>query len=111
MAYDAGIRKGDKILAVNDQSFRFYDEFTNYLAAHSDSKLKTTVLRGKRYLEFCLRSGIRGENSVFISDRRRYRNWPFMRYSFLEAIPAGIDRGTETLGSYLKQLKLLFSPM
>ncbi len=27
-AYDAGIRKGDKILAVNDRVFHFYDEFT-----------------------------------------------------------------------------------
>ena len=28
VAYDAGMRKGDTVLAVNGQGFRFYDEFT-----------------------------------------------------------------------------------
>lgn len=82
VAYDAGIRKGDKILAVNDQSFRFYDEFTNYLAAHSDSKVKTTVLRGKDTLNFAFDLGYEGKFRIFISDRRRYRNWPFMSILF-----------------------------
>ncbi|HPI45809.1 MAG TPA: site-2 protease family protein, partial [Tenuifilaceae bacterium] len=31
-------------------------------------------------------------------------------YSFFESIPAGIKRGFTTIKSYLKQLKLIFSP-
>ena len=109
VAYDAGIRKGDKILAVNDQSFRFYDEFTNYLAAHSDSKVKTTVLRGKDTLNFAFDLGYEGKFGIYFGSTE-VPELAVHEYSFLEAIPAGIDRGTETLGSYLKQLKLLFSP-
>ena len=32
------------------------------------------------------------------------------KYSFLEAIPAGIDKGVTTLTSYVKQLKKIFNP-
>ena len=47
-AYDAGIRKGDKILAVNGRTFRFYDEFTDMLAANADSRVETKVLRSQQ---------------------------------------------------------------
>ena len=33
-AYDAGIRQGDRIVAVNDSLFRFYDEFTDLAEAN-----------------------------------------------------------------------------
>ncbi|WP_372640460.1 site-2 protease family protein, partial [Ancylomarina sp.] len=32
-----------------------------------------------------------------------------IKYSFLEAIPAGINKGVDKLQSYLKQFKLIFS--
>jgi regulator of sigma E protease len=32
------------------------------------------------------------------------------KYSFVEAIPAGIDKGVTTLSSYVKQLKKIFNP-
>ncbi|RIV46232.1 RIP metalloprotease RseP [Flagellimonas pelagia] len=32
------------------------------------------------------------------------------KYSFLEAIPAGINKGVSTLSSYMKQLKKIFNP-
>ncbi|TXN37393.1 RIP metalloprotease RseP [Flagellimonas hymeniacidonis] len=32
------------------------------------------------------------------------------KYTFLEAIPAGIDKGVTTLSSYVKQLKKIFNP-
>ena len=56
-AYDAGIRKGDKILAVNGRTFRFYDEFTDMLAANADSRVETKVLRGKDTLQFAFDLG------------------------------------------------------
>ena len=31
-------------------------------------------------------------------------------YSFLESIPAGINKGVSTLSSYMKQLKKIFNP-
>ena len=50
VAYDAGMRKGDKILSVNGHTFRFYDEFSDLLAANKGKRVETTVLR-----EMCIR--------------------------------------------------------
>ena len=108
-AYDAGIRKGDKILAVNGRTFRFYDEFTDMLAANADSRVETKVLRGKDTLQFAFYLGNDGKFGIYFGSTERLE-LAFRKYSFGEAIPAGIAKGAQTISSYLKQLKLIFSP-
>lgn len=108
-AYDAGIRKGDKILAVNGRIFRFYDEFTDMLAANADSRVETKVLRGKDTLQFAFDLGNDGKFGIYFGSTERLE-LAFRKYSFGEAIPAGIAKGAQTISSYLKQLKLIFSP-
>lgn len=108
-AYDAGIRKGDKILAVNGRTFRFYDEFTDMLAANADSRVETKVLRGKDTLQFAFDLGNEGKFGIYFGSTERLE-LAFRKYSFGEAIPAGIAKGAQTISSYLKQLKLIFSP-
>lgn len=108
-AYDAGIRKGDKILAVNGRTFRFYDEFTDMLAANADSRVETKVLRGKDTLQFAFDLGNDGKFGIYFGSTERLE-LAFRKYSFGKAIPAGIAKGAQTISSYLKQLKLIFSP-
>lgn len=108
-AYDAGIRKGDKILAVNGRTFRFYDEFTDMLAANANSRVETKVLRGKDTLQFAFDLGNDGKFGIYFGSTERLE-LAFRKYSFGEAIPAGIAKGAQTISSYLKQLKLIFSP-
>lgn len=108
-AYDAGIRKGDKILAMNGRTFRFYDEFTDMLAANADSRVETKVLRGKDTLQFAFDLGNDGKFGIYFGSTERLE-LAFRKYSFGEAIPAGIAKGAQTISSYLKQLKLIFSP-
>jgi regulator of sigma E protease len=40
----------------------------------------------------------------------RFYEDKIVHYTFLQSIPAGIDKGFRTVSSYLKQLKLLFKP-
>lgn len=109
VAYDAGIRKGDKILSVNDRTFRFYDEFTEALATQAGKKIETRVLRGQDTLNFTFGLEEDAKLGVYFASTDR-PEFATVNYSFAEAIPAGLKRGAETLSSYLKQLKLLFSP-
>lgn len=109
VAYDAGIRKGDKILSVNGRSFRYYDEFTDMLAESADSRVETKVVRGKDTLQFAFDLGTDGKFGIYFGSTERLE-LASREYTFLEAIPAGIAKGTQTVSSYLKQLKLLFSP-
>ena len=101
---------GDEIISVDSIKFRFYDEFVDKLASAKD-----TV-----NIEFT-RKGVASNRKVsigasgLIGIQRSYDlegvfEYKTIKYSFLEAIPAGISKGYRAVGDYLKQFKLLFSP-
>lgn len=108
-AYDAGVRKGDRVLAVNGNSFRYYDEFTDLLDTTRDQRIELEVKRGSDTLQFPVVLGSDGKLGIAFGNTDRLE-FATRNFSFAEAIPAGIDKGAETLGSYVKQLKLLFTP-
>ncbi len=109
VAYDAGLRKGDKILSVNGKSFSFYDEFTDAVEANKGKQVETIVLRGVDTLTFSFLLGNDGKFGIYAT----LAPYPFdlttKKFTFFEAIPAGINMGINQLGAYVKQLKLLFS--
>jgi regulator of sigma E protease len=45
-----------------------------------------------------------------VGELNKFFDLKTIEYSFLEAIPAGISRGMSTFSSYLKQLRMIFSP-
>lgn len=108
-AYDAGVREGDKILSINGQGFRFDDEFTELLLANKGKEVETQVLRGEDTLSFAFVVGTDGMMGIQRMLPAADFELVTRHYSFFEAIPAGVRMGVNQLGSYLKQLKLLFS--
>lgn len=109
VAYDAGMREGDKILAVNGNTFRFYDEFSDLLTENRGRTVEATVLRGTDTLTYAFALGDDGKFGIYPLFGKFPYELATRQYSFLEAVPAGITMGVDQLGSYLKQLKLLFS--
>ena len=109
VAYDAGMRKGDKILSVNGHTFRFYDEFSDLLAANKGKRVETTVLRGTDTLSYAFALGEDGKFGFYPLLTANAYELATQKYTLAEAIPAGIEMGIGQLGSYVKQLKLLFS--
>ena len=108
-AYDAGVRKGDKILAVNDSVFRFYDEFTDLAEANRGKRVDVKVLRGTDTLAYGFVLGEDGKFGIYAALGESPFQLATRNYTFFEAIPAGIKMGVNQLGAYVKQLKLLFS--
>lgn len=108
-AYDAGVRAGDRMLAVNGIHARFYDEFTGMLDSLKGERIELAVLRGKDTLQIPLVLGTDGKLGIYFANTDRLE-FAVREYTFAAAIPAGIKKGAETLSSYLKQLKLLFTP-
>ena len=109
----AGLKKGDRITGIDDQNFKFYDQFTSYLHSH---KLQTIALHISRNgqpndLKATISSsGTLGFYSTQAPGYDDYLKFKTIRYDFSESIPAGIHRGITTLEDYLKQFKLIFSP-
>lgn len=110
-AEKAGIKKGDKIIGLDSFKIEYFDQFKEQIANYKGKETKVTVLRGKDTLIFTLNvpsSGIIGiAPNTIISN---YYSLDTVKYSFWQAIPAGINTTFEEVGSYLKQLKLIFTP-
>lgn len=109
VAYDAGMRKGDTVLAVNGQGFRFYDEFTDAVEANKGKEVTATVLRGTDTLAYTFTLGNDGKFGIYVSLPPVPFEYVTKDYTLWKAIPAGVKMGVDQLGSYVQQLKLLFS--
>ena len=108
-AYDAGVRKGDKLIAINDIYINFYDELNEIVQKSRGGDINMKVLRGVDTLNFVF--NLKQDEILGVAYFAGNGNFKLKtkKYSFLAAIPAGVAMGYDQLGSYLKQLKLLFN--
>ena len=109
-AREAGVQIGDELFEVDGKEFVYYDEFRNYLkATEKNQKVDLSFKRGNEEIHIPVSLndmgmiGIARANQDFFEFRH-------LKYGFFESIPAGIKKGVKTLGDYLKQFKLIFSP-
>ena len=109
LAYDAGLRKNDKILAINNNKFLFYDEFTSLVDQNKNTTIVAQVLREQDTLNFDVALGDDGKLGIYSLLPEQDLELATQKFTFLESIPAGISKGFNQLGAYVKQLKLLFS--
>jgi len=110
-AQAAGFLKGDKLLAVNNTPKQFFDEFRQAMQENKSKTVTFTVERGGQPVNLEVNvpeSGIIG--IVPVTDLTKFFEINRKDYTLLQSIPAGIARGTATIKSYLKQLKLIFKP-
>lgn len=110
-AEKAGLKKEDVFVSVDGKKFRFYDEFTSYLAGKKDSMIKVEVLRNNNPVVADVRvnsEGKLGFQAIFLNPD--IYETKVIKYGFLESIPTGIKKGFQTSRDYLKQFKLLFKP-
>jgi regulator of sigma E protease len=110
-AKEAGLKMDDKLIAINHNPIEFFDEFKDKLSNYKNQEVTISAIRNKDTLDFMVtvpESGLLGiapDGSL-----TRFFELESREYDLLTSIPAGINKGVETFGSYLKQLKLIFSP-
>ena len=117
LAYKNGLRKGDKIISINNVSTNFRDEFEfqmeklkkgdsiSYCVSRNDSNI---------YLKSVLPEdgmiGFGAPNLPEQYDSLGIYKYTVKKYSFFNAIPAGIERAGSELGFYIDQFKKILSP-
>ncbi len=110
-AKEAGILPGDQIIGLNGKETPFFDEFRTGLEGLSNEEIQVKVLRGDEILNFNLTTTKDATIGVeVLTEAGRFFELKKVEYSFLEAIPAGISKGFSRAISYVKQLKLIFTP-
>jgi regulator of sigma E protease len=108
-AEQAGLLKEDEIVSVDEMQFEYYDQFSSYLENKKNENVQLEILRDGNTIRQDITvndEGKIGFNPVF-TDLTMFKS-KTVKYSFLESIPSGIEKGVQTTGDYLKQFKLIF---
>lgn len=109
-AREAGILPGDRVIRINGKETRFFDEFSSELSGRKSENITLTVLRESDTLQYSLTTTENAAIGVSVVSAKEFLEMKTIRYSFLEAIPKGISKGLGRAYSYIKQLKLIFTP-
>lgn len=111
-AEKAGMLVNDKIVGINGIFYEYYDEIKTVIPAFRDQTTRIAVLRNEKdTLIFPVNVGADGKIGAYIDmNFSRFYEEKLVSYTFIQSIPAGINKGFRTVDSYLKQLKLLFKP-
>ncbi len=110
------LKKGDQLIKINGKQTEFFDEVKTTLAQNKGKTIDAVVLRNGKEVPLKLKIDNNGKIGVQLSgdvkefENRGYLKIEIKKYSFLEAIPAGIKKAKQTFLSYIDQLKMIFNP-
>ncbi len=112
-AKQAGLQKGDKIVALNGKNIRFFDEFSDGLAGKKNQPITVDVFRNNELKRFTFNTNKEGKIGFrpdFKEAEAAFNNTVTnQEYSFLPAIGRGFERTVESLTMQIKQFKLMFN--
>ncbi|WP_282039672.1 RIP metalloprotease RseP [Saccharicrinis aurantiacus] len=107
-AIDAGLQKGDSIVTINGEDASFFREATAIIESNKGKRVTIAFVRNNEPME--TRCAVSDDGKIGIGPKvNDYFNVTSVKYGFWEALPAGINKGVNTLVGYVKQLKLVFS--
>ena len=107
----AGLKEGDRLVAVNGVPTPSYTEFTAQL---EENKGKNVILQfqrdGKTMTAADVPIDADGKLGILLTEPTKIYKTTVKDYNILQSIPRGIEMGWNKLVTYVKQLKLLFTP-
>ena len=114
----SGIKPLDRVIALNGEEVMYVDEVSTILESNKNREIPVTVVReGGETAAHRVQVSENGLLEVGLTGLTldQYQELGVFQletknYTLLESIPAGIDKGVNTLGSYVKQLKKIFNP-
>jgi regulator of sigma E protease len=110
-AKDAGLEEGDELVGIDGINFDWFDEFQQYISDNRTRSMAVNILRDGERIDIPVTptsGGLLGIGSSRTYDR--IFELKTINYGFIASIPAGISKGFKTIGDYLKQFKVIFSP-
>ena len=102
----AGLMKGDRISAIEGRPIEFLQDSREILGEYSGKEIDITVVRDNDTLQMPVQVDTGGRLGIYAS----IPGVKTKTYSVASAIPAGIRHTFTTIGGYLQDLKLVFTP-
>src|SRR5690606_3289886 len=112
------LRIKDIVTHIDGQEIQYVDQLADLLKNYKNQVVTAKILRDNQEIETPLKVnhegkiGIAYASMLGLSDIEKMNLYQVERtqYGFFEAIPIGIDKGFERLGSYWGQLKKIVNP-
>lgn len=114
-AAKTSLAKGDRVLSVNGKPTLFFEDFRKAMQEEKGKEVTIAVLRGSDTLSVNAQVDADGKVGLGpmtykeLAERGEGFATVKEEYGFFASIPAGISFGLETLGGYVRSLKLLFT--
>lgn len=109
-AEQAGLKKGDKIKAVNGIGFTYNDEFRSSISKHKNDSISLSVLRGAETVELKAKVDKEGKLGLINKPIDKLDYEVNNKMSFGQAIPAAVNESWSLLVYNVKQFKLILRP-
>ncbi|MBW4359086.1 RIP metalloprotease RseP [Flavobacterium taihuense] len=111
------LKAKDIILSLNGQKTKYLDEVKSVLEKNKNKTIPAVVLRDQKEVPINIVVSNIGKMGVSIGglgletlEKLGYYKITHQKYSFMESIPFGIQKGKDQLVGYGKQLKMIFNP-
>ena len=103
---DADLKEGDRIIGIDGTEVPFVQDAWPLLEARAGETVTAAITRSEDTLAVTLQVDTTGRLGVFLASPQIKTK----EYSVIEAIPAGFGKAFSSIGGYLKDLKLVFTP-
>ncbi|MCM1348374.1 MAG: RIP metalloprotease RseP [Firmicutes bacterium] len=108
-AQEAGIKEGDRILAIDTISTRAYSELTPALLKYAGKKTTVTVERDGKLLKLPVTPSESGKLGFQLKHITDVYPTVTVSYGFFQSFPKGWENGTNMLSNYVGSMKHIFS--
>ncbi len=109
-AKSMGVQIDDNIIGINGKDIPYFGLLVREFQNHIGETITLTVLRGGQHVELEMVVPETGKIGVFPKPPDYFLEFNDIKYGFFEAIPAGVIKGVGMIKSYLKDMKLVFTP-
>lgn len=108
-AEKAGLKNGDRIIAVNNDTTPSYGELTPALEKNAGKTVDLKYLRDGKEVVSKVEVDGNGKLGIMLTEPTKVFKVNIKEYSLFSSIPRGIEMGCDKLVNYVKQLKLVFT--
>ncbi|MBA4166108.1 MAG: RIP metalloprotease RseP [Chitinophagaceae bacterium] len=103
------LQKGDSVVALNNEQVRFYPEFAMKMLKNKNAVVDITVMRDGQTVHVGAKTDENSKIGVYFASPDKFLKFEKRKYSFIESLPAGVEKGWSTLVMNVKNFKLLFT--
>ena len=100
------LQKGDRIISVGGETVKYLQDAQPILENYAGGEVLCSVVRGVDTLDTALQVDSLGRIGVMVT----FPGYQYKEYTFFEAIPAGCKEAFNTVGGYIQDLRLVFTP-